>query len=132
MRRCWLLGVIAIVTLGSALAASSIADAGTPPTKFPAGALWSVKSQGGLCPIREAFGRSGHFSWIAVGSRPFPGTYKSDGRTITEKAPGHQPGPVAFIGTWSKTQDEYVGTLTNGIDHDPATLSRGIVKGCTA
>lgn len=136
VRRLFLTAAVTM-TLGSTFVAGCAADAASAPTTFPAGSKWTIKSEGqgggsAPCPIREIFGSPGHFTWVPLGPPRFPGTYKTSGKTISEKAPGHIPGPIVFRGTWSKAQNRYNGTLTNGVNHFAATLAPGVVKSCPA
>jgi hypothetical protein len=128
MARRSFIGALAILRLASTLVAGSAVGAAQP--KLTAGSKWTIKSEE-RCPIREIFGSPGHLTFVFENPKPHaPGKYKTSGKTITEKAPGIVPGPLAFSGRWSKTQNEYVGTLTNGVNHTPATLSPGVVHGC--
>ena len=107
----------------------SSVDAAQP--KLTDGSKWTVERQVGLFPIREVIGAPGHLTWVmGVPTQRWPGTYKTSGKSIKEEAPSYIPGPVAFTGTWSKTQNEYVGTVTLGTKQYPATLSAGKVTGC--
>ncbi len=131
MVRRLLLAAAVFATLGSTVLASSAVEAAQP--KLTDGSKWTVQSQVGLCPIRQIIGAPGHLTWVMGAPAPrWPGTYKTSGKSIKEKAPGYRPGPVAFSGTWSKTQNEYVGTESLGTKQYPATLSPGVVKGCSA
>jgi hypothetical protein len=99
-------------------------------TSLAPGSKWIVKSKL-LCPMQEIFGSPGHLTFIISGPGiHVPGKYTLSGKTIAEQAPGYMPGPLGFRGTWSKTKHAYAGTLTSGLNHDPATLSPGVVKGC--
>jgi hypothetical protein len=123
------LAAATIVTLGSALVVGGTVNAAQPTTKFAAGSKWTVKSES--CPIREIFGSPGHLTYVFLNPSPHaPGTYKTNGKTITEKAPGYAPGPLASAGRGRRPGHKYVGTLTLGLNHFPAILSPGVVKGC--
>lgn len=125
------LAAAVVVTLGSTVAVGGAVNAALPSIKLVAGSKWTVESE--LCPIREIIGSSGHLTFaLSNPKRHVPGKYKTSGETITEKAPGYLPGPLAFSGKWSRAEDDYVGTLTNGSSQVGATLGPGFVNGCPA
>jgi hypothetical protein len=117
------------VTFGVTMAAAGPVNAAQSSTRLTTGSEWTINSE--LCPIREIFGSPGHLTFVFSGNHIHAsGVYRTDGTSLIEKVPHAVPGPLAFIGTWSKTLKEYVGTLTSGVNHFPATLRPGVVKGC--
>jgi hypothetical protein len=124
-----ILAAAAIVTVGFSGVAVRAVDAVQPLTKVTVGSKWTLESQ--WCPIREVFGSSGHVTLIVSGPRFHEsGTYRTKGTNLREKVAGNLPGSLTFVGTWSKTQKEYVGTMTNGANTSPAIVFPGMVNGC--